>query len=175
MSGSAEEKSTKRRRWNVIDYMLMLLLAALALSLVLRYNLIGRLTSRLHRENAEITFVIEGVRDSFYDAMTVGDTIYLVEKSRVLGELQKKEISAVVEYYEKTDGSYVAISDDQRCNITGTMTVSGRMTENGFLLGGEEYLAAGSVLSVRTAQLEAVMTVLSVTVMASETSAEEAR
>ena len=63
-------------------------------------------------------------------------------------------------YGENSDGVYVAsYATDGRVDVKGTAVCRGKMTDNGFMLGGKVYAAANSQFTVSSGDIKVTITV----------------
>lgn len=161
MTGTTLKKA-KRFRFSVIDFVIILLLLASIVGIVIRYNLVDKLFSKTSLVDAEITFIAEAVSPAEVACFTQGATFY--EGDTAFGTLQALKSDKAVIYTENDAGYLVSYEDATLLDLDGTFLCEVLPTENGYLLNGNRYVAAGSVITLRSNGVNVTVTVLSIKV-----------
>lgn len=137
-----------RKRFNVVDFFIIATIAACAIGAVVRFNLIDKLSIGAAKDTVEISFYIHNISDYSAQALTVGDNVY--SSGTYLGKLGTVDISKAEYYFENSEGILDLTYDERRYDVRGTIIGSGTMTEDGFMLNNNTYIAAGKELLVNT-------------------------
>ncbi len=157
---------TTGKRINAADIMIVLLVIVFIVGMVLRFGLMDKIEQSATEKTASVSFVIEGVSSGSAEYLAVGDKIYIKDSDTELGTVSgvnSPEPCAV--YYHADDGSILSYSSvDGKVNISGTITVFGSMTEQGFMLGGTKYIAPNMSLWVQSTKLSVNMLVTNIEV-----------
>ena len=151
-------------RFNVIDLVIILAVLAVVVTVVLRSGVTDQLSSRESTDTVEITFVSIGIKKSEADAFQVGDTVYCSSNGMKLGTVTYCEVTPYEYFVENDAGELVKVSSDIKVTLRGTVTCTGIMTDEGFMLGGTQYLAAGSTFAFHNQIMGTNLSVLSVRV-----------
>ena len=158
-----KEPSNKNKiKFNIIDFIIILLVVACVVGIYVRYNLIDKIGVNAQLKNYEITFIAKDLRYTSLNAFekdatvrdrTTGDTI------GVFKEIETTSPTSV--YVKKSDGNIVKLyyPENTRIDIKGKIIVRGIMTDNGFLLEGKSYVATGTTLQISTEKLDIDITV----------------
>jgi len=128
-----------------------------------RYNLVDRIVSTSANDEAEVTFLVQNVRMTSADAMVEGDVYYWKQNSMKVGTLISKEVAnAVVYIVDAQNASITKNYSDIRYDVTGTLSVSGRRTDDGFMLDGTQYIGAGKEMILMSKNITVTVTILGV-------------
>lgn len=146
---TANELRAPKRRFNVIDLLIVLVLLAVAAAAVIRAVTKSAENKRSLPElkNAEISFLIEGISVAQADYIVLGDTLRCGEN--LLGTVKSLDFQRAAFLSENGEGKAVAVYSDTAYDIRGVISSEGSSEENGFLLNGTVPLAPGQTLSVR--------------------------
>ena len=155
------EKS-KAYKFNIMDTLIVVLLIICLISVFLRAFEIKNVTSGVGLEEYTINFKVENIRSSSLEYFVSGDSVRIKQSNKILGTLEgvAQHLPAVGAYTD--DGREVFYPDieseelknETRYSLVGSITVRGKMTDGGFLLNGDTYLAPNSVLHVVTEHVE---------------------
>lgn len=158
-------KTPKRFRFSVIDFVIILLLLASLVGIVIRYDLANKLFSKSSLVDAEITFLAEAVTPAEAGAFTVNSRFY--ENGTLFGTVSSIKSDKALIYTENDNGYLVSYEDETLLDLNGTFLCEVLPTENGYLLNGNRYIAAGSVITLRANGVSVTLTVLSIEVAGS--------
>jgi len=92
----------------------------------------------------------------------VGDTLYCTDDGLTLGSVTLTESEPTRIYREDADGNLTVSESTETVELRFTVKCTGRISDEGFLLGGTRYLAAGSTVSAHNQTVSMEMTALSV-------------
>jgi len=137
-----------RRRFNIVDLLIILAVIAIVIGVALRYNIADSIGLKSNKDTVTVSFLITDIKETSADAMVIGDKFYLQYNNLELGELMNKKTSNTVSYIENDDGVLVKAENNTRFNVRGEIRATGKLTSDGFMLGGTQYIAAGKDISV---------------------------
>ncbi|MBR2432016.1 MAG: hypothetical protein IKB23_03780, partial [Clostridia bacterium] len=131
-----------RRRFNVMDAIIVILVLLCIVSIIYRFDFIDGIGVSDNSEEYRIYFEIEDIRNTSVASLVPGDTVRNAKTNEKIGVFDEivQNIPALATY--NNDGKEIYFPpenaenkyDETRYYVTGYITVSGRMTENGFLL-----------------------------------------
>ncbi len=154
------EQRKRRVRFSVIDFIVILLVIACVVGIVLRYDLAERLFSDSVKKETRVTFIAEGISSEEAEAFRLNTDFY--SGDAFFGTLSSVETAPAVIYYENANGVLASYEDGSRFDLRGSFTVSAVSGDNGYLLNGNTFLAAGSVFTLQANSVSVEITVLSV-------------
>ena len=147
-----KNKTPRNHRFNLIDFTLVITILACLIGIAIRYNLAD---SVLHSSNtATITVLIRDILAENTDQVMEGDTYYYQRSGNRLGVLTSKEIKPAIIHNHRLDGTAHYTENETRANVLCTLEIEGISTEDGFMVGGSEYIGCGSSILVRSLNLE---------------------
>lgn len=155
----------KRIRFNVIDVLILLIAAGLIISTVMRYQSRTDLPKAEAQTAVEVKFLIENMSETLVSGVVFGESVYLVDSGRLFGTLKSADFQKAQIRCTKDDGTPVIIESDRSYDVRGVLTAEGIFSERGFFLGGEQYLAPGLSLSIRTPSMTADILITDISVM----------
>lgn len=176
------QKKAKRStaKFNVIDFMIILIVLLCVFSLLARYTtILENIGVSDHLEEYEISFVVTDLRYTTPSFFRIDDEIYLQDAAHTrLGTLLSREngstdaltITLSSRYVQAQEGFISAYyTENTLVDISGRILCEGTMGDNGyFLLGGDMYLAEGQKLSVCTDLVNFELLVTGITPVAAE-------
>ncbi len=163
--GQTEEKKAGKIRFNLIDLVLIIAVLSCVVGIYLRYNAADKFGVNHELDSFTVSFEIENIRYTSADAFHEGDLFYLDEKNQTLGNLIAIDSTAPSKtVYIDSKGNYKTLyyPEDSRIDLTGRVLAEGIMTERGFLLGGNTYLAPGETYYVETPYINVNITVTAI-------------
>lgn len=152
----------KSFKFGALDVVIILLFIACAVGIILRYNISEKLQNTTDMREAEVEFVVTGLSPSSADAFVLGDVVFW-EGNR-LGPIKSKDVFNAVEYNANADGLPVKAENLEKRDVEGVISVSGKKTDDGFLLNGNMYIAAGKELKITTKNIAVTIIVTRVNV-----------
>ena len=155
--------NTKNRsfRFSVIDFAIIVMAIILIVGVSARYDIVDRLFSKTSLKDAKVTFVAEAITQEEAKAFTEQTKFYL--DGKVFGTLTSVSTpSNALIYKENDQGELISYEDKNLFDIEGTFTCKVLRGDDGFLLDGNRYIAAGSVFTVRANGVAVKITVTGV-------------
>ena len=158
---SIKQTSEKRFSFSVIDFAVVIVILSLFIGVIARYNVVDRLFSKTSLQNAKVTFVAEAITSEEAAAFTENKKFYT--EGEVFGTLTAvtDPVKALI-YRENAEGELVAYEHESLLDVRGSFTCKVMESKNGYLLGGNRYIAAGSVFTVRADGVAVKITVISI-------------
>ncbi len=158
---SKKPNSEKKFTFSVIDFAVIVIVLALFVGVIARYDVVDRLFSKTSLKNAKVTFVAEAITPEEAAAFTENNKFYT--DGDVFGTLTAvSEPAKALMYRENSVGELVAYEHDTLLDVRGSFTCKVMDSKSGYLLGGNRYIAAGSVFTVRANGVAVKITVISV-------------
>ncbi len=162
-----KSSAASQGRFNAIDFLIIMLVLLCIGVIVARFTVLDDMWSTRNLKEYELTFTASdltyaqcmSIAAAIQDDSGERNWVYLDDGETELGRLtmtndymQNRE--AVI--FEREDGSIVSALPDEsvadeyvRWTVTATLVCKGKYdTENGFLLGGKQYVAPNTELSV---------------------------
>ncbi len=101
-------------------------------------------------EEYSISYIIEAADSEMGKLITSGSKFYFEKDDELFGTVTGNVITTPARVYnENSKGEYVlGYSTGEQVDISGNFSVRGKMTENGFLCGGD-YIAPGMEIHLR--------------------------
>ncbi len=158
----SKKSNTKNKiSFSVVDFTIIVIGMALIVGIVIRYDIVDKLFSKTSLTDAKITFIAEAITPEEAAAFTENNKFY-TDKD-VFGTLNTvSEPAKALMYRENSDGTLVSYEHDTLLDIRGSFTCKVIESNSGYLLGGNRYIAAGSVFTVKADGVAVKITVLSV-------------
>lgn len=164
-------KKDSRIRFNVIDLVIIVAILACIAGIYLRYNFGDQYGVEHQMEQYEITFQVQNVRYTSADAFQEGDAVYLKTQGKLLGTVLGIDATTPSELvYTDLSGDIRQIyyPENSRIDMEGTLLVSGVMTDRGFMLDGNTYLAPGASYAVQTPRIDVSIIVADISPLKAE-------
>ena len=162
---NSESKNTK---FNIMDALIIILVLACICTVIFRALDIKKVTSAEELDEYVVHFKVDNIRSSSLQYFVEGDTVRIKSTNKVLGTLDEivQHVPAVGAYNDNGEEVfYPSIdksNDETRYSVYGNITVKGKMTDGGFLLGGERYIAPNSTLAIITEHIETEIKIISI-------------
>ncbi len=163
MNGT-QNKSGENRRipFNAVDIAIVLLILACIIGIYLRFERESQIATG-EGEEYTVEFVCEKVRYTTGDYIRGDLQVFMTDGERKLGTLGQTVVKPSFE--EKTVNGRKIIAhypSDTLVDIYSSVTVKGIMTANGFLIGGDTYIAPNSILDISAKNVDMTVRVLSI-------------
>lgn len=143
----------EKRRFNLIDLTILLVLLCVIAGTLLRLGIKYRKPDAPEQKEYEITFLVLSLPGEMQDGIAQGEEMFLGQAP--IGTLKSVDFSRAVSYFSSADGtpvvSYSTAAYDVRC----ILNTKGVETEDGFLLLGETPLAPGQDITLLTHSMTA--------------------
>lgn len=167
--GQNEEKKTvtpsRRVRFNLIDLVLIIAVLACLTGVYLRYNVSEQFGVNHELSTFVLSFEIKNIRYTSADAFPEGDSFYLNKQDKLLGTVLAIDSTSPTEVvYTDDKGNYKTAyyPEDTRIDLTGRLQATGIMTDSGFLLDGNTFLAPGQTYAVQTPRIDVSVTITAI-------------
>ena len=166
MDNQRQTSSTEMKpRFNVIDVLIILIALACVIGLVLRFGNVGGLSSTENLKSYDVYFSVSNIAYTSEDAFVQGDTVRLVESGAVLGEFAGLESILPAEFFARDEnGNLIVVNypEATRIDVTGRIVSHGMMSDNGYLLNGTTYIAAGNEYAVQSEHMDFVLKITNI-------------
>ncbi|MBE6636595.1 MAG: DUF4330 family protein [Ruminococcaceae bacterium] len=155
-------KATRRIRFSVIDFLIILLVLVSLIGIAVRYQIISRLFSGATLVEAQITVVASNI--SAEEAAVFAKNTVFSANGSTFGTLTQVSSEKATLYLESPLGTLITYQSADHYDVTATFTAQVVRSEDGFLLGGNTYIAAGSqfVLQAENVSVTVLVTYLDV-------------
>lgn len=160
-----EEQKIKKRsntRFNILDFLIVLIVLLCILSLVARYTtVLEKIGISDGLKPYEISFTVKDLRYTTPSFFHIDDKVYLQDHAKTyMGSLLSRESGStdaltitLSSQYVQSEAGFVSAyyAENTFVDVSGRILCEGTMEDDGyFLLGGAVYVAEGQVLSVCT-------------------------
>ncbi|MBE6574393.1 MAG: DUF4330 family protein [Ruminococcaceae bacterium] len=143
-----------RKRFNVIDFVVIVIVIGCIAGLIVRYNIIDRVTSAVKNDKVSVNFIAYKLDPDVADSVKNGQVYYTSSGNISLGEIKNISLRDSKLVYTDKDGKAQLGRDNAKRELKGSFSVEGAVTENGFMLDGVEYLAPGKELIIYSEEVQ---------------------
>ncbi len=140
---------TKKRRFNVIDLLLLVILAMLAAAITIR-----AVTGSNEKKRSlpplkatEISFLVKGIDVGVADHVVLKDSL-TADGGERFGSVKSFDLHPAELISENGEGKPVTVYSDSAYDIRGVISAEGITDDTGFLLNGTLPLAPGQTVTV---------------------------
>ena len=153
-------KTTRHAHFSVIDFLIILLVLVVLTGIAVRYHIVSRLFSHATLVVAQITVVAANI-SAEEAAVFTKNTVFSSGES-TFGTLTQVTAEKATLYLESPAGTLITYQSADHYDVTATFSVKVVHSEDGYLLGGNTYIAAGSqfVLSAENVSVTVLVTYL---------------
>lgn len=145
----------KKLRINLLDVIILLAIVAIVGGIGLRFNLVDRMGLSGNDDEVDVKFLIQEISPSSVLALVDGDTFYWDANAMEIGTLMGSvEVTPAQVILENASGNLVSASNDKYCDVRGSIRAKGKITEDGFMLDGTQFLSAGKYLNVSSKNIK---------------------
>lgn len=138
-----------RKRFNIIDFAVIIIILGCIAGLIVRYNLIERVVNAVDNDPVSVNFIAKELSPEIAGVVKNGQEYYLCDSDTYLGKINHIKVSDGRTVYADESGQAVFGTDPTVKELRGNFTLKGAKTEKGFLLDGVEYLAPGKELVIQ--------------------------
>ena len=158
------EKKASKYRFNAIDAFIILVVVLCIVGIYFRSNIESWFGSNKELSDYQITFVVEKIRSTSSEYISVGDTVY-VSGNVVLGSVSGFSSFPAQAVVKDGNGNTVEVRYPENTYIDMTVTVDcrGVKNEDGFYLNGTYLISPGTNLKATTEMMDFSFTVISIT------------
>ena len=139
--------NTKNRKlkFNIIDFLIILIVIGVALIFVFRSNMVNSFTSA--PQTISYTVRISDVQKESFDLVEVGSTLYCNDDDSILGTIKGKRFEEASMYTVLANGDIVKTYQPDRIDIYLEVEASGTVDEDGCMIDGTYFIASGKMIS----------------------------
>ena len=147
-----KKNKQKTHRFNIIDFMLIVAVLACIIGITFRQNLNETVVES--NDTATVTVMIRGLLKDNVKQIIEGDEYFNQRSGDSMGILQSFETKPAKIRTPRLDGTIATTEYVDRTDVICTVDVEGIYTDEGFMIGGSEYIGCGSNFLVRALNLE---------------------
>ena len=165
MERKSTENATNKKRMNVIDGVILIVVLACIVGLVVRFTNTRSRADNDNLKSYDVYFSVTDIAYTYEDAFVVGDTFTLADSGVRLGEFVGLESILPAEFFARDkNGNLIIVNypEATKINVTGKLLSYGMMTENGYLAEGTTYIASGTSYRVQSEHLDVVLKITNV-------------
>ena len=152
----------KKRRFNIIDFILIVAVLACAIGIAFRYNLQQSFIG-INDDEVYVTCLVEDLSEGSANAFIDGETVYNSNTKKLVGTMVSHKIRTAQDQLELPDGTVTLTENPYRRDLVCVIKVKGRYSEkDGFMIGGNAYIGAGLNILLRSQSVEFNAVVLDV-------------
>ena len=159
------EAARAKKRLNVIDVLILIILIVCIAGLVVRFGNFGGTSSSKELGTYDIYFAVSDIAYTSEDAFVQGDTVTLADSGVVLGEFAGIETILPAEFFARDkSGNLIVVNypESTRIDVTGRIVSHGVMSENGYLVAGTTYVAPGTAYTVQSEHMDFVLKITNI-------------
>ena len=145
-----KKKNSGKVRFNIIDFLIILIVLGSIAGVIIRYNIIDRLVLDTDRDSVRISYMVTGVSPQIANSITDGDVYYIVGADNTFGTMEEHSISNALKVEANENGLPVESFDDTMRDVRGTFMSHGVLGDNGFFLDGTVFLAPGKTMVIES-------------------------
>ena len=138
------------KKFNVIDFIIIVLVLGAIIAMVVRYNLVEKLVTDDVRDEVEISFLATGISPEIASGITDGSEYFTESNGMSVGELLSHTVTDSKIVISNEYGQPVVSSDKTKKDVSGVLKSGGVMTEDGFMLDGVTFVCAGKNLKIQS-------------------------
>ena len=168
MNEAQTPKKSKKLKPNIIDLLLVIVVIGAIAGIALRAGIVDKVVNNVNVEPARISFAVYDINNDSYDYFIVGDSFYS-DTHGYIGSLESKPIDRAAEgFITGYDGLLIKTESpsdpenpqkNDRIDVFGELIGSGVFSEEGFLLGGTNYIAPGSQVKLESKNITVSATI----------------
>jgi hypothetical protein len=138
---------------SIVDMVIILAVAALLAGYLLRS--VSDETQRIVNSDTTfyVTFVVEKIRDYAIDAVSEGDVYYQQNVGAALGTVTAVRVEPTGDIVKRNDGTAVYMTMEDKYNLYITLECKGNITESGYYINGNNHVAAGGDIKIKSNML----------------------
>ncbi len=140
----------KKVRFNAIDFLILLIVLAAVLAIALRSGLKESIVAIRSNETIVYSLRINNVQKESFDIIRLDDEIRAQSDDKLLGKIVEKSFRPAETYIALDSGEIKKTYIPDRIDVFLTVECTGRVTEEGCMLGGNYFIASGKYISAYT-------------------------
>lgn len=137
-------------RFNSIDFLILIAIVAAIFSVVYRSGLKDSIVAIRSNETIVYSLKINNVQKESFDMINIEDSIFNQTDDKNIGKIVGKESQDAESYIVLSNGAIKKTKIPDRVDIYLTVEASGRITDEGCMIGGNYFIAAGKYVSAYT-------------------------
>ncbi len=157
-----ENSKPLKKKFNIIDFLLIVLIIAALISVLLRNDVTSTLNVGQKMTDVEFTFIVENIRDISCDKFAEGKEFLLQSNDKSIGTLTSYEVLPYEQFMELSSGEIVKSQVPNRYTLKGTVKTQVYKGEDGYYLEDNVFLSPGSTFYVKFDILYFMISVISV-------------
>ena len=140
----------KKIRFNAIDLLILIAVLVAVFTAVYRSGLKDSLVAMRSNETIVYTLRINNIQRQSFDMIEIEDAIFNQSDDKKLGNIIAKEYEAAQAYIVLDSGEIKKTFIPDRIDVVLTVEATGRVSEDGCMIGGNYFIAAGKYISAYT-------------------------
>ena len=144
-------KKIANLKFNVIDFLIIIVILAIIVSVVFRRNLFDKFNTE--EDTITYTLKIENTTQDTFDFLDVGGSVY-VDGDVWAGTITDKSKENAIVYDTSETGEIKKVVFEDRIDIYLEVEALGVVDEQGKKLNGKYFIAAGKTMTCRTDKIE---------------------
>lgn len=140
----------KKIRFNSIDVLIIIAIIAAIFTVVYRSGLKNSIVAIRSNDTIVYNLKINNIQRESFEIINIDDNIFSKTDDKELGVIVSKEFKPAEAYVVLADGQIVKTSIPDRVDVYLTVEVTGRITDEGCMIGGNYFIAAGKYISAYT-------------------------
>jgi hypothetical protein len=153
------ESTKKKISFSIVDLVIILVIVALIVGIVARYDVVNKLFSKTTLSDAKVTFAAESLTEAQVKALKEGTQFYSNDK--LFGTLHTVSSEKTLIYSEGADGTLVSSESSELFDVSGSFIIKVTKTDSGYLLGAKQYIAPGSQFVIKANGAAICITIIS--------------
>lgn len=137
----------KKIKFNALDFFILLVIIAAALSVVLRSGLKDDIVLSRQNEKVVYSIRIKNVQQESFDLISLDDEIFSAGDDKLMGTVIEKTSRPAETYIALDSGEIKKTYIPDRIDIMLTLETNGRVTDEGTMIDGNYFIACGSYIS----------------------------
>ncbi len=160
---NTQNKQKKRLKFNLIDLFIILAVIVVAVGVAMRFDLMDKIGIKSNSDTVIISFLIQDIKESSSDALVIGDMFYVEANDAPFGELISKKPQYAEAFIENAEGRLVKTTNENSYDVRGEFRATGRITDDGFMLGGTQSIAPGKRIYIESQNIMVIVLITSIT------------
>ncbi len=140
----------KKFRFNAIDFIILLAIVGAVFAIVYRSGLKDSLVAIRSNETIEYRVKINNIQKESFDMIEMDSPIFSQSDDKKLGTIIGKIFEPAESYIVLDSGEIVKTNIPERIDVYLTIQAKGRISEEGCMIGGNYFVAAGKYISAYT-------------------------
>lgn len=164
-------QAKRKLKPNIIDLLIVIVIVGALVGIALRAGVVEKVVNNISVEPARISFIVNDINNDSFDYFIAGDAFYS-DTHGYLGTLEAKPLDRPAEaYIAGIDGKLIKtespgdINDptkNGRIDVIGNLIGSGVFSDDGFLLGGTNYIGPGSKIKMQSKSIQVTVTITNI-------------